>query len=132
MSKSLSKGPWEELRLFDIDSIVKPETQEKVRQVENWWMNQALHEAEVLVPRSVEYGAKDLELMGEGLHMMLSGSLHPDVPKEEVAIAFYVLGKIARIIGAYEEGHVPKDDSWDDLAIYSRMAKYVREHGRWM
>lgn len=131
MTKPLKAGPWEELRLFDIEQVGPPETQQRVREVESWWMNQALQEAEVLIPRAVEYGAKDLELMGEGLFMMLS-KVHPDVPKEEVAIAFYVLGKIARIIGAYEEGRVPKDDSWDDLAIYARMAKYVREHGKWM
>ena len=102
-----------------------------MREVESWWMNQALHEAKVMVPRAAEYGAKDLELMGVGMHMMMP-DVHPDVPHEELAIAFYVLGKVARLIGAYEEGHVPKDDTWDDLAIYSRMAKYVREHGKWM
>ena len=110
MTKPLKTGPWEELRLFDIEQVGPPETQERVREVEAWWMNQALQEAEVLIPRAVEYGAKDLELMGEGLFMMLT-KVHADVPKEEVAIAFYVLGKIARIIGAYEEHRGKKRES---------------------
>lgn len=107
-------------------------TPEDLRFLTDQWMEQARQEAEKLAPKVVEYGALDLEMMGEGLR---ATSSHPDAfsgaAAQELAIAFYVLGKVARLISAYSAGRLPSDDTWVDLSIYSRMALTVRRHGAW-
>lgn len=120
---------WTQETLFSLDDV--PETHEVVvRKIVDWWMAQAAGEASTMVPRAVEYGAADLALMGEAMFAMMP-QCRGVVAGEELAIAFYTLGKVARLFGAYEQGMAPKDDTWDDLAIYARMAKYVRENGAW-
>jgi hypothetical protein len=57
----------------------------------------------------------------------LRGKVHPS----ELGVAFYALGKMARIMGAYADGLAPSDDSWHDLAIYARMAQRVRHADGW-
>jgi hypothetical protein len=82
------------------------------------------------VPKAVEYGSHDLVVMGEqmfGLFPKLRGVISP----EELAIAFYLLGKVSRIFGALEAGRRPSDDSWFDTEVYAQMVQYVRDNGRW-
>lgn len=92
-----------------------------------WWVNQAQDELLAMAPKVKEYSAHDLEVMGKAMEAL-------GVPKGsgvEAAIAFYALGKIARIVGALGEGAEPSEDSWHDLAVYSRMALRVRDCGSW-
>lgn len=110
-----------------------PSREEHLAQVlETWWLTQAEKEIERTVPKAVEYGAADLEVMGAAmLHL---------VPKErrsrqtglEMALAFYALGKVARLFGAFERGDLPSEDTWFDLGVYCRMAERVREFGEWL
>lgn len=82
------------------------------------------------VPKAIAYGAADLELMGTAMHQF-----HPNlsgiVSGQELAIWFYVLGKVARLTGGYAQGVRPDVDSWEDLLVYSAMAHRVRERGAW-
>lgn len=96
----------------------------------DWWNQTTKDELKSLLPKATEYGSHDLEIIGQALLLLnpkLQGKTHP----AEIGIAFYALGKIARIIGAYADGHQPSDDSWHDLAIYARMAQRVRNAGDW-
>jgi hypothetical protein len=82
------------------------------------------------IPKAVEYGSHDLLMMGEemfALFPQLKGVVSP----EELAIAFYIRGKIARLFGAYAQGKLPSDDTWLDTEVYAQMAQYVRQNGRW-
>ena len=95
-----------------------------------WWRRTTQEELDSLMPKVVSYGANDLKVMGDV--MMLSyPKLVGVVAPEELAIGFYSLGKIARIMGAYADGVEPNWDSWHDLAIYSKMAMRVRDTGTW-
>lgn len=98
--------------------------------IKKWWDLTSQNELDSLMPKMVEYSSHDLRIMGDVLLEFkpeLRGQVHP----EEIAIAFYALGKIARIMGAYTDGAVPSDDSWHDLSIYARMAQRVRDAGSW-
>jgi hypothetical protein len=76
------------------------------------------------------YGSADLEIMGRGLAVIAS-DVEGVVTYDELAIAAYILGKISRIFGALAQGHPPTDDTWHDIAVYTKMAQRIRETGSW-
>lgn len=96
----------------------------------DWWVEIARREAAAVVPKAVEYSSADLAIMGFVL------THFPPIPSdevsgEEIACAFYALGKIARAFGAYAEGRRPSDDTWHDNGVYVRMIQRIRESGGW-
>jgi hypothetical protein len=98
--------------------------------LESWWATVAADEVNSMIPKVIEYGAHDLTIIGDVLLLMrpeLKGKVEP----AELGIAFYALGKMARIMGAYADGIKPSDDSWHDLGIYARMAQRVRAADGW-
>ena len=95
-----------------------------------WWMDHARAEVAKLVPKAVAYGSVDLAVMGEAMHGMFP-ALRGVVNGQELAVWFYVLGKVARLIGGYAQGVLPDVDSWYDLRIYGGMAEHIREKGGW-
>jgi hypothetical protein len=108
-----------------------------------WWMSLARRDMDAVVPKAVEYSAYDLDIMGHAL-LAWSGqewganggrggadAQERSAVGQEMAIAYYVLGKVSRLIGAYHEGKLPSNDTWDDIRIYATMAARVRETGRW-
>jgi hypothetical protein len=90
-----------------------------------WWLDKAEEEIAATIPKMREYSSSDLQVMGTALDS-------EDTQRGmEAAIAFYVLGKIARAVGALQEGRAPSDDTWFDISVYAKMAMRVRERGRW-
>ena len=80
-----------------------------------------------------EYGSIDLEMMGMGL---LEASSIPvdehDVQRGmEMALIFYLQGKVARCISAMSAGKMPSGDTLRDLRVYAIMLGHVREFGHW-
>lgn len=105
---------------------------EKREELTAWWYTQAQREVAGVIDKAIEYGAADLKVMGKAMLCLIpGGDEQPERVGLELAIAFYALGKVARIFGAFERGGVPSDDCWDDLGIYCRMAQHTRETGRW-
>lgn len=108
-----------------------------VESITKWWSITAEQDAKTTAPKAAEYGAADLAIMGKAME-----SLFPNLeamPAEErekvgleMAVAFYALGKIARLFGAYQQGRLPGDDSWFDLTVYSLMARRIRSVGYWV
>lgn len=109
------------------------DTQMVLRQ---WWRGVADEDFLLMAPKISEYGSQDLEVMGRAMI-----ALHPNRdamdPTEqrrvglEMAIAFYLLGKVSRLFGAYSGGGVPSDDTWHDAVVYGMMGRRVRETGGW-
>jgi len=96
-----------------------------------WWAELAEKEVGAVVPKAVEYGAADLEVMGTAMLALLPKDKRSRVLGLEMAISFYLLGKVARLFGAYERGEQASADTWADAAIYTRMGQRVREVGSW-
>lgn len=95
-----------------------------------WWREDTEQELAGVMPKAIEYGSSDLNLMGQAM-LMFMPQCQGKVDPEELAIAFYALGKTARLIGAYVDGRAPSEDTWHDLAVYAKMAKRVRAVGQW-
>jgi hypothetical protein len=93
------------------------------------WMELARAEIERVLPKAMEYGSTDLEVLGRGLRALAPRTIVPD---QELAIVFYVWGKVSRIMGAVADGRAPSDDAWHDLGVYARMVQIIRKRGGWM
>jgi hypothetical protein len=91
-----------------------------------WWTETAASDAGAAAAKAEEYGAVDLVIMGTVLESMLPES---EVDGQELAIAFYLLGKIARALSAYQRGETPSDDTYHDITVYSMMARRIRANG---
>lgn len=104
----------------------------------DWWINTAKADAERTVPKAIEYGAVDFDIMGQFMVALIADKLHgaDDAEKmrvgREMAITFYMLGKLGRMVGAYATGVLPSDDTLFDASIYSMMLRRVRETGHWV
>lgn len=101
-----------------------------------WYMSEQDRDRRMALAKRDEYGSADLRIMAGALKEMVpvpmeEEEIRLDAHYIEAAIAFYVLGKVSRIVGALGEGRVPSLDSWHDITIYSMMARRVRETGEW-
>ena len=120
-----------------------------------WWRDLAEADSRATIPKAQEYGSTDLEMMGAAMAALIKDKARENWEREnagrsnvpgiedefreflrvagiEMAIAFYALGKAARLFSSYQQGRRPKDDTWLDLTVYSVMGRFVREHGRWL
>lgn len=100
------------------------------QQLAQWWREKAEAEIDQTVAKAVEYSATDLIDIGRSM-ARAAGRQVDDAHAAELAIAFYALGKVSRIMGAIERGELPNMDSWFDLGVYARMAQRVRQFGSW-
>ena len=117
----------------DVAAALRKETPVKdaptVQDLANWWLDETKFELDSVLPKAVEYGSADLKVIGFALSQMIGEP--KGVTNDELGIAFYVLGKVARLVGGYADGRKPSDDTWHDIAIYTKMAQYARENGGW-
>lgn len=107
-------------------------------QITAWWLKVAKDDSARTVPKAVEYGAADFDLMGQFMVALIGDKLNGATDDEkmrmgrEMAIAFYLVGKLGRAVGAYARGIHPSDDTLFDTRIYAMMWQRVRETGTWV
>ena len=101
-----------------------------VQELFDWWMKQARKEAEMVVPKSVKYGASSLTRLGHTL-AKVAGREVQDEEAIELGIWFYALGKMERWTDAILRGGRPDDDLVLDVGIYAKMAQRNRQCGSW-
>ena len=106
-----------------------PKWQTSTDDLVGWWTQTANDELGDVLPKAIEYGSADLKIIGFAMSQMIGKPTK--VTHEELGIAFYLLGKVARLIGAYADGRSPSDDTWHDIAIYTKMAQFSRTFGHW-
>lgn len=105
---------------------------DRVQELQDWWAKVAAEDAARTIPKVIEYGSADLKVMGAALQAMIPrGEELPARVGQEAAVAFYLLGKVARMFGAYAQGQAPTDDTWLDARIYAMMGHRIRERGEW-
>lgn len=91
-----------------------------------WWDTTSASIRDMCLSKADAYGARDLEIMG-------AASGHSGGRQIEWAVAFYALGKIARILSAIESGDPhTNDDSWTDLVAYAMMGMKAGHTGTWV
>ncbi len=76
-----------------------------VKQLAEWWLDETRNELDSVIPKALEYGSADLKVIGFALSQMIGEP--KDVSNDELGIAFYVLGKVARLVGGYADGRKP-------------------------
>lgn len=114
------------------------EIEAAVKEISQWWLGEAQKLIAKTAPKAIEYGAHDLEIMGTGLASLVEQQLRGSDQFEKerfgqyAAVAFYLFGKISRMLSALQQGVLPKDDTEDDIIVYGFMAKRIRETGRWV
>jgi hypothetical protein len=119
-------------RLFplpDIPAGASAELAEKAAELRRWWVNQLVDEWPMVVDKAIKYGGGDLDLMGEGMKMLV-GSEGPAGGTER-ALTFYLMGKVSRLLGAFERRLRPGRDSWVDAHVYAMMGLRVHDEGSW-
>lgn len=106
--------------------------------IAEWWVETSKHDAGKTVPKAIEYGSLDFDLMGVFMTGLLGDRLDgaDDAEKkqvgQEMAVLFYLIGKLGRAIGAYNQGVLPSDDTLFDTSVYAMMWRRIRETGRWI
>lgn len=103
--------------------------EDELSRIRVWWMEQAAIDLESVLKKLKLYGS--LSFHGHAYKRLMYDRMPPNVEGDEIAIAMYVAGKVARLIEGYSHGETPTDDTWDDIACYASMARWVRDHGRW-
>ena len=112
--------------------------EDAVANLKQWWRNLADDDAEVTAPKAIEYGSLDLDIMGEAMMALNPDAWQGATPAErkrvgqEMAIIFYLQGKIGRALSSLQQGQIPKDDTRFDTRIYANMWEYVARNGAWL
>jgi hypothetical protein len=101
-----------------------------------WWIMTAVDDLNKTVPKVEEYGgvndgSADLRVMGYALAELADLHDVDEAVKHELAVWFYALGKISRLVSDYVRGEPGKADTWFDMVIYAMMARRIQEMGRW-
>jgi hypothetical protein len=118
-------------KLFDVTEL-PDELQQRVLELKAWL--EALEDkiGTETLRKAVQYGSADLEVIGHSMGLLLPEGARDQRMALQMGIAFYALGKIARVMGAFEQGHSPQYDDWFDLMVYAKMGLKVMDTGRWL
>jgi hypothetical protein len=107
-------------------------------EIAGWWVDTAKADAERTVPKAVEYGAADFDLMGQFMVALIRDKFIGADEKElmqvgrELAVTFYLIGKMGRAVGAYSQGMRPSGDTIFDTRVYAMMWQRIRDTGSWI
>lgn len=113
------------------DMIVGVPPLTPVEELQSWLWNAFNTELPGTLEKAELYGSADLEIMADAMGKMMP-HLQTDAQRLQAAIAFYLLGKVARAMGALRDGREPTADTWYDAHIYSMMALKIQETGHWL
>lgn len=98
--------------------------------LEAWWMKQTTEEIMHTIPKAIEYGSNSMVEVGHGI-ARVAGREISDEEATELAVLFYIKGKVGRWMDAVVAGQRPSDDTLFDIGVYARMAQRNREKGMW-
>lgn len=125
----------------DEQEAVNAKQQDLINQatdIAEWWAKTAMADAERTVPKAVEYGSVDMDFMGQFMVALVKdkfvGADDAELMRvgREMATTFYLVGKIGRMIGAFQQGMLPSDDTYFDTSVYAMMLRRIRETGGWI
>lgn len=98
--------------------------------------NKTWEEMKMAAAKAEEYGSVDLKIMGAAMIMFLDPDTRGEIDDEIthgqlMAVAFYQLGKVARVWSALIEGKQPGPDTQRDIRVYSQMFDVIQKEGEW-
>lgn len=98
--------------------------------VADWWLATATTDIESIAPKSAAYGSNSLEQLGHKMAKLAGRSVTSE-EAQELGCWVYAVGKLERWTDAVMRGDRPSDDTLVDLAVYTTMARRIRENGSW-
>lgn len=108
------------------------------RALARWWVEKSQEDVSAISGKAREYGgehrASDLTDLGRDLADLMGltkEAQRTDAALQELAIYFYIDGKLGRWKAALLEGRRVSDDTLHDIKIYATMAQRIREVGGW-
>lgn len=111
---------------------------DELHTIADWWRMLTEEDIKATLPKATEYGASDLDLMGQGVRM-LQGDVwdggdagEARAVGQELAVLFYLQGKIARALSAASQGQRCSVDTITDIRVYAVMLAKIRETGSWV
>lgn len=114
-----------------------PDESARLDALMDWWMHESERDASECLAKLIEYGSADFDIMAHGM-LATSGGKWDGAPEEErlrigreMAVMFYLQGKVARAFGAFQKGRLPSDDTLDDIVRYGVMMRRIRQTGAW-
>lgn len=96
----------------------------------DWWATTARQDAEMVVPKSIEYGSNSLEQVGRKMAQLQGGEV-TKAEALELGCWVYAVGKMERWTDAVMQHRKPSVDTLVDLGVYTTMARRIREVGDW-
>lgn len=110
----------------------------ELRSIGRWWKTMTERDIAECIPKALEYGSGDLEMMGHAM-LQLQGDVWEggDAGEKtavgmELAVLFYIHGKLSRAMAAAKNGQRASDDTIKDIRIYAVMLQHIRDFGRWV
>lgn len=122
----------------EVLNMIQADLAKEAAEIAEWWAKTAMADAERTVPKAVEYGAVDFDVMGQSMVALVKDKFIGADERElmqvgrEMACMFYLQGKIGRALGAYQQGMRPSDDTLFDTSVYAMMWRRIRETGHWI
>lgn len=135
--KSLPDSWWDpnftEKLNAELDDLAK-----ELTEIAGWWVETSKADAERTIPKAIEYGSADFDTMAQAMLALVGDKFGgaDDAEKmrvgREMAVLFYLNGKIGRALGAYAKGVMPSDDTLFDIRVYAMMWWRIRSTGTWV
>jgi hypothetical protein len=111
---------------------------DQITTIIEWWQRLTDDDINGCMAKAEEYGSGDLEMMGQAM-IQLQGDVWEggdaaDKARigQELAVLFYIHGKVARALAAARNGRPCSDDTIKDIRIYAVMLQRIRETGKWV
>ncbi len=121
----------------DVAAALADDERAEMSALHLWWQEEATEDAELCLAKLFEYGSSDFDIMAQSMIAVgggaWSGATDSDKARigREMAILFYLQGKVARAFGALQKGRVPSEDTYNDITRYSMILRRVRQTGKW-
>lgn len=119
------------------EKLLSEDELEEMDALHDWWAASSQADAESCLAKLYEYGSSDFDIMAQSMIAVggaaWTGAADQDKARigREMAVLFYLQGKVARAFGALQKGRIPSNDTYDDITRYSMILRRVRQTGKW-
>ena len=123
----------EGMQIVDVEPVEMPSPtfeSDLYAHIREWWMMTANEDANLIVRKYEGYGDHSLTGLGREL-AELTGREATRGQMQQLAIYYFLLGKMARLKNALLKGEQASDDTWQDITCYAMMGRKIQQHDGW-
>lgn len=105
--------------------------EDAIHDIQVWWESQANKDAVLVSEKFKEYGTTALSDLGYQMAELMGWDRPSRQEAQELAVYYFMLGKMARWKNALLRGEGVSNDTLTDLACYAMIARKARHSGGW-